>query len=349
MNIVFSEVEFKNCKFSNRIVRSATNDYAGNLDGTVSEKQISIYDTLSKNQVGLIITGHYAVSAGGRNDIHQNAFWDDSFIKGHRELTCLVHHNHGKIIAQMNHSGAKSQINAIAGQSVAPSAVESTPDVLPRALTVEEIVAIEEDFAAAALRAQKAGYDGIQIHCAHGYLFSQFIDAAFNKRTDMYGGCGKNRFRIVEETIQRVKQAVGAQYPIFLKMHVNVVEGQERYETEELLEMLQTAQELGIEAVELSGWDFAKKQPKERLYYFDAVLALRQKLKLPMILVGGIRTLEEMEHILQSGIDMISMSRPFICQPDAVRRLQKGETLQCTGCYGCFSCYQKYGKHCVQH
>ncbi len=347
--MLFSEVEFKNCKLSNRIVRSATNDYAGNLDGTVSEKQISIYNILSKNQVGLIITGHYAVSASGRNDIHQNALWDDSFIKGHEELTSFVHQNHGKIIAQINHAGAKSQKNAIIGQPVAPSAVESTPGVLPRALSVDEILTIEEDFAAAALRAQKAGYDGVQIHCAHGYLFSQFIDAAFNKRTDSYGGCGENRFRIVQETIQRVKRTVGEQYPIFLKMHINVGKGQEQYESEELLEMLQTAQALGIEAVELSGWDFAKKKPKERLYYYDEVLSLRKKLHLPMILVGGIRTLEEMERVLQAGIDMVSMSRPFICQPDAVLRLQKGEVLQCMGCYGCFSCYQKSGKHCVQH
>lgn len=348
MQRVFTELKLTNSIFRNRIARSATNDYAGNEDGTVNPTQLEINRALAQHEVGLIFTGHYAVCPQGHNDPRQNALWDDKFIAGHHALTDLVHQFGGKIVAQINHSGAQAQLTAIAGTPVAPSAVEKIPGILPRALTIEEIQQVEADFAAAAFRAKQAGYDGVQVHCAHGYLFSEFIDPAYNKRTDAYGGSAENRFRIAAETIQKIKAVCGAEYPVFLKIHTNVVEGQDAF-PDELADMLRTAKALGVEAAELSGWDFPRKKPEERLYYLEAACQLRAKIDLPLILVGGVRTLAEMEQVLASGIDMVSMSRPFICQSDIVPRLKAGEESRCIGCFGCFSCYQKSGKRCVLH
>lgn len=349
MSNIFQEVQFPHILFKNHIARSATNDYAGNEDGTVSPFQMEIYRGLAVNEVGMIITGHYAACPLGRNDIHQNALWDDKFIASQRKLVDMVHENGTKIIAQINHAGAKAQAAAIGGaQPVAPSEVEVMPGVMPRSLTVGEIAQIEDDFASAARRAKEAGFDGVQVHCAHGYLFSQFIDPAHNKRDDAYGGTAQNRFRIVEETLRKVRIAVGKDYPVFIKIHSNAVEGDERFE-DDLLYMLGTAKALGVEAAEISGCDFAKQPRDKRLYYMDRALRMRQKAGLPVILVGGIRSLTEMDKVLDAGLDMVSLSRPFICQPDIIKRLKDGESARCIGCFGCFSCFQKTGKRCVLH
>lgn len=349
MDKIFKEAKFPHITFKNHIARSATNDYAGNEDGTVSAVQMQIYKELAEGQVGLIFTGHYAVTPLGRNDVHQNAIWDDCYIEGQRKLVDEIHKGGSKVVAQLNHAGAKAQKNAISGgEPVAPSAVEIAPGSVPHALTIEEIQKIEDDFAAAARRAKEAGFDGVQVHCAHGYLFSQFIDLAYNKREDQYGGCIENRFRIVVETLAKVRAAVGEAYPVFIKIHSNAMQGDANHEAD-LQYMLRKAKEFGVEAAEISGWDFAKQPRGTRLYYLERAAAVRTETGLPVILVGGIRTLEDMNQALNRGIDMVSLSRPFICQPDILQRLQRGENSKCMECYGCFSCYQKTGKRCVLH
>ena len=350
MSKVFEPAELGGMTLRNHIVRSATNDYGGNEDGTVSAFQMDIYEKLAKNEVGLIITGHACVCPDGRNDPRQNGMYDDRFIEGQRALTDMVHSYGAKIVQQINHSGAKCPPAVIGGTPAAPSAVEVMPGILPRELTVEEIVRIEDDFAAAAVRSKAAGYDGVQIHCAHGYLFSQFIDPAHNKRTDAYGGSIENRFRIVAETIAKVRAAVGPEYPVLLKIHTNVAEGDEGFEAE-LVEMLRTAQALGVTAAELSGFDFAKQpRAKEgRLFFFERAARVCKAVSLPCILVGGIRTIEEMDRVLDAGLVLVSMARPFVCQPDIIPILKAGGASKCIGCFGCFKIYQTKGKRCVLH
>lgn len=349
MSKVFERVKLAGIPCRNRIVRSATNDYAGNEDGTVSETQLTIYKELTQGEVGLLITGHIAAMLNGRNDIHQNGLWGDHLIVSHKWLTDLVHQLGGSIIAQMNHSGAKAQADAINGeQPVAPSAIQLAPGAPARALTVEEIHEIEDNFASAALRAQQAGYDGIQIHCAHGYLFSQFIDPAWNQREDIYGGSIENRFRIVVETLDKIHKKTGGSFPVLLKVHCNDIEGSDEFQSD-FHAMLRLAKAHHVVAAEVSGCDFAARKPEERIYYLEPAARARRETGLPVILVGGVRSLGDMEQALNSGVDLVSMCRPFICQPDIIKRLCMGQTCRCVGCYGCFTCYQKTGKRCVLH
>lgn len=332
----------------NRICRSATNDYAGNADGTVSAAQMDIYRALAENEVGLIITGHACVCPDGRNDPHQNGMYDDQFIPSQRALTDLVHSLGGTIVQQINHSGGKCPPAVIGGVPAAPSAMEYVPGVMARALSTEEIARIEDDFASAAVRAKAAGYDGVQIHCAHGYLFSQFIDPAWNKRDDCYGGSAENSFRIVRETIRKVRAAVGAEYPVLLKLHVNLAEPDSAFE-HALLSMLNFAAEHGILAAELSGFDFAAQPPEKRCYYLDTAKCLAEQTALPLVLVGGLRDREDMQTALDAGMALASVSRALICQPDFVRIARSGGMSSCRGCFGCFRCYQSTGKRCVLH
>lgn len=349
MSQVFEPMMLGGLTLHNRVARSATNDYMGHEDGSVSAQQLALYDALAAGGVGLIFTGHIGVSPRGRNDIHQNALWDDCFIEGLRRMADVAHAHDAKIVAQLSHAGAKAQTAAIKGeQPVAPSAMTLAPGANARPLTGEEIAQIERDFAQAARRAQQAGFDGVQIHCAHGYLLSQFLDPAWNTREDAYGGSPAARFRIVEETIRQVRDAVGDAYPIFVKLHCNDVGNTPEY-AHAFEDMLCALHRIGIAAAEVSGCDFSARKPDERLYYLDRAARGGQKSGLPIILVGGVRTLAEMERALDAGLSMVAMSRPFICQPDVLQRLQAGESALCIGCFGCFTCYQKTGRRCVLH
>lgn len=328
MKELFAPCTLGGLHLRNRICRSATNDYAGNEDGTVSAAQREIYRELAENEVGLIITGHACVSPDGRNDARQNRMDDDRFVTPQRELTGLVHR--------------------LGGTPAAPSAMEYIPGVTARALAKAEIRRVEDDFAAAAARAKAAGYDGVQLHGAHGYLFSQFIDPAWNQRDDCYGGSAENRFRILRETIQKVREAVGEEYPVLLKLHTNLLQDDPGFRPA-LLRMLDFAAEHGVTAVELSGFDFAVQPPEKRRYYLDAARELAEHTALPLILAGGLRDRMDMQAALDAGMELACASRPFICQPGFARIARAGGTSSCRGCYGCFRCYQTTGKRCVLH
>lgn len=333
----------------NRICRSATNDYAGNPDGTVSDIQMQIYQQLAENDTGLIITGHACVSLDGRNDPHQNCMYDDRFIPSQRALTALVHRFGGTIVQQLNHSGGMCPPDVIGGTPAAPSPLVYKPEIQAYALSKAEILRIEDNFASAAVRAKAAGYDGVQIHCAHGYLFSEFIDPHTNHRMDEYGGNAENRFRIVRETIIKVRKAVGIDYPVLLKLHVNI-RGQDAGFSFALADMLRFAQNQGIAAAELSGYDFAAQPPEAQAYYLEQAQALASLDDIPpLILVGGLHSRNHMQAALNAGMELVSVARPFICQPDFIRRIRDGAVSACRGCYGCFRCYQQTGKRCVLH
>lgn len=348
MNGLFDPCTLGGLNLRNRICRSATNDYAGNPDGTVSAVQMDIYRQLAENKVGLIITGHACVCADGRNDARQNRMDDDRFLAGQRELTDMVHRLGGCIVQQINHSGGKCPEAVVGGAPAAPSALAYAPGVQARALTQAEIVRIEDDFAAAAVRSKAAGYDGVQVHCAHGYLLSEMIDPAWNQRTDVYGGSADNRFRMARETLQKVRHAVGNNYPVFIKVHVNVQGDMQAY-TPALVRFLNFCADLGVTAAELSGYDFAAQPPEARRFYLEQAAYLHTQTTLPLIPVGGLKDRTDMQAALQCGMTLVSAARPFICQPQFVHLLERDGVSSCRGCFGCFRCYQASGKRCVLH
>ena len=344
MTAMFEPYEFAHLRLRNRIVRSATHDYVEDADGGVSKAQLQIYSTLAKNKVGLIFTGQMYVHLSGQAGSPQNSICDPALLPRLQELTRIVHENGSCIAAQLSHAGAK----ASSPDRKAPSTITLIEGKPAREMTFEEIAETREQFVKAAVLAQKAGFDGVQVHAAHHYLLSQFMTPSMNLRTDRYGGSGENRFRLCAEIIRGIKERCGEDFPVFIKLNSNIPVGDGNYE-EELLADLILCRELGVEAAELSGYDFMSRR-NERTYYLERAARLRKESGLPIILVGGIRSTLDLERVGKAGIDLAAMARPLICEPDLAARMEEGPvTARCLSCNQCFTLPTREGIRCILH
>jgi NADH:flavin oxidoreductases, Old Yellow Enzyme family len=346
MNSVFDEIKLNNITIKNRIIRSATNDHLGNFDGTISNEEVLLFKELAKNDVGLIISGHACVSTEGKVDETQNCIYDDKFIPSFSKISDAIKKYNSKMIIQINHGGKKANPIFNDGKiSVGPSEDENT-----RALSIAEIKEIERDFIDAAYRLKKAGMDGVQVHLAHGYLLSQFISIVTNKRTDEYGGKIENRFRIAKNIVQGIKAKCGNDFPVFIKINSNQEIEDVQYE-EDLIYITKECKLIGVEAIEFSGYNFSKVKYKNgKPFYIERIAKLKSKVDIPMILVGGIKSFEDMESVLRNNIDMVSLSRGFICEPNLIIKLKDGQKqAKCINCNKCFSIFKTEPKRCVFH
>ncbi|MGN1030237.1 MAG: tRNA-dihydrouridine synthase, partial [Butyricicoccaceae bacterium] len=234
---------------------------------------------------------------------------------------------------------------AIANEQHPNTADNLTPDTI----TPEQMERVRGDFIRAAVRAKQADFDGVEVHCAHGYLLSSMISPVYNHRTDEYGGSAENRFRLAEEIILGIREACGTDYPIFIKINSNVEENDEAYEAD-LLAILRRCEQLGVVAAELSGFNFRAFDQNTRTYYLERAARMQPQCSLPIILVGGIKSLEDMDRALDAGMSMISIARGLLCEPDLILRLKAGqERAKCINCNRCSNLWKENGKRCVFH
>jgi 2,4-dienoyl-CoA reductase-like NADH-dependent reductase (Old Yellow Enzyme family) len=305
-------------------------------DGACTPKLIDAMVELAEGGVGLIITGHAYVHKAGRAGRGQMGCHDDRLLAGLGEMTSAVHAAGGRIALQLAHGGLLANPELSGEEPLGPSALETENGPVGRAMTESEIERTLEAFAAAASRAVRAGFDAVQIHSAHGYLLSQFLSPYFNKRTDAYGGAIENRARLLLQTLRAVREAVGDDYPVLVKMNSeDLLDG--GLSKEEMVQVCTLLQGAGIDAIELSGgttlalrkgemeqsWGPTKKAP---VYYREAAKQYKAQIDVPLMLVGGIRSFEAAEELVESGTaDYISMCRPFVREPNLVNRWRVGD------------------------
>jgi 2,4-dienoyl-CoA reductase-like NADH-dependent reductase (Old Yellow Enzyme family) len=257
--------------------------------------------------------------------------------------------------------------------TIAPSAVfEPVVKKMPREMTIEEIEETIEAFAKAARRAKEAGFDAVQLHAAHGYLLSEFLSPYTNRRTDEYGGSTGNRTKIVEDIYKRIVENVGTDFPILIKINVDdfLEGGINLNESKKIAERLSKT---GFAAIETSGcmWEVTTRSkeelgwvpamlPESRInirskdkeaYYLPYAREIRKVIAAPLILVGGIRSLDVIENILAEGsVDFVALCRPLIRQPDLPNRWLKeigGLTADCISCNGCVRSTIVGGIRCI--
>ncbi|MCM1339948.1 MAG: NADH:flavin oxidoreductase, partial [Muribaculaceae bacterium] len=320
-------------ELKNRIFRGAIGDMDA-MNGHITDCGINTYERLAKGGVGTILTGLASVCDYSMFDNYGMLRIDkDEYIKEYEELACMVHEYDCNIVMQLVHCGSNSYVEQ---QNYAPSAVQN-PNTFqnPIELSKEDILRIQNAFADGALRAKEAGFDGVEIHSAHGYLLSQFLTPYFNRRSDEYGESDENRARMLFETIQKVREKVGADYPILVKINSEdcITDG---ISENGFLTACKMAEDAGANAIEVSGNWFCVKTKDP--YYINQAKKLSETIDIPIILVGGVRDVDTTNDILNSTkIDYISLGRPLICEPDLINKWQNGETkkARCISCNGC--------------
>lgn len=324
----------------NRIVRSATNDYRGNPDGSISDEQLLIYKELAEGGAGLIITGNFYVSEDGRVDETMPGLSDLGSLEDLRRLTEAVHSNGCAIVAQLNHAGLKSKMRP-----------ELARLALPSAFLKSELDRISMDFGRAASIARGCGFDGVQLHCAHGYLLSSFLDPSINSRGDEYGASAAGRARFPLEVIKRIKEHCGENYPLFIKVDSAIMykSGWDAESYSRLFnEYLRLFEKAGVHAVELSGLNLGSFTKEDHNYFERELFLAREASSLPLILTGGIRSMEDAGSAFDAGADLIGFSRPFILDPNFGNRLlQEGNRSGCISCNACYGLKKPGGKRCA--
>lgn len=355
MKNLFSPCVIGKMALKNRFVRSATEDWLGTPDGRITAEKMALYEQLATGGVGTIITGHaYVAHPHGRAAQKQNGIWDDKYVEGWRELARLVHKHDVRLVLQLAHAGRQTAPEIIEGEMpVAPSDLfDETGARTARALTEAELQQLAQDYAAAAWRAKEAGCDGVQLHMAHGYLLAQFLSPYTNRREDEYGGSWEKRVRFPLEVVASVRQEVGPDFPLWIKLNSTDGLPETMQPQLALAEVVQYAKQFAaasVDAIELSGGTIKENRlvmakpgirtAKDEAYFQAAAEAVKAAVEVPVILVGGMRSRAVMQEAINEGkADLVSMSRAFICEPDLVKRLAAGqEKASCVSCNGCFN------------
>ncbi|MEN8262309.1 MAG: NADH:flavin oxidoreductase [Nitrospirota bacterium] len=359
---LFEQTAINGMTLKNRLVRSATWEGMCDADGRPTDRLTNCYRDLAKGGVGLIISGYTFVRTDGKQLPGKMGIHTDDFRKEMESLTRAVHAEGGKICIQLVHAGGQTDSANAGGQPLAPSAVQvdQFPE-LPHELSGEEIADIVSAFGDAAGRAKTYGFDAVQLHGAHGYLINQFLSPLTNRRTDEYGGNVENRSRFLFEVYWEVREAVGADYPVLIKLNAsdNLEGGLENKDAVYVAGKLADA---GIDAIEVSAGTSASgiespvrvkiDNPEKEAYNLQPALNIKEAVSCPVMVVGGIRSHEIAEKVIATdGVDYISMARPLIREPGLPNRWKEGDTspARCISCNGCFKPgLKKGGIYCVQ-
>ncbi len=322
---IFEEAHIGNMSLKNRLIRSATWEALAGEDGSLGNELIGIYRDLARGGAGAVITGFTAVSATDDVPAGSMRLDSDSLIPQYRNLADEVHRYGCRIIAQL-----------AAGYFVKDGRKVSIDDMME-----DDVCRIVKDFADAARRAAEAGFDGVEIHAAHGYFLSRFFSPYHNHRKDRFGGAADRRARILTDIIDAVKEAVPG---LTVIAKINFFDGVEGGVT--LSDALMACKQMerhGLDGLEVSAANTSKtgfEVPSEEAYFKDYGLALKSISEMPVILVGGNRTIESMETLLDDeNADFISISRPLIREPELpnIWREDRDYTPKCISCNGCFS------------
>lgn len=338
MTSLFDTTTINTMTLANRFVRSATYSGMADQDGAVTPKLINFVTQPARGGIGLFISGFAFVLRSGQSAPGQLGIYDDSLIPGLRKMVDGVQQHGRKIVAQIVHCGAHSNADVIGETPMAPSVMETADGPICRAMTQQDIEDVVDAFEAAAVRVKQAGFDGVQLHGAHGYLFSEFLSPFYNKRTDQYGGSVKNRAKIVVDAYHQVRDVVGDDYPVMIKMNVtDFLDG--GVTTEDAVTTASMLDQAGIDAIELSGgtgWGMKvlgdmnrtpMRTVQEEAYYQHVAQRMKKTIKAPIILTGGIRSYEVADQLVQNGVaDYIGLCRPLIREPDLVNRWKSGDT-----------------------
>ena len=379
MSVLFKAKKIAGIEIKNRFVHSATYESMANPKGEVTDKLIRRYSRLAKGGVGLIIPGYCFVSPNGRAANFQTGIHNDRMIEGLKKLVNTVHSGGSKIVFQLVHAGRQTAKDTIGQTQLGPSRgpMDSIYMARPKEMTEDEIQDVISAFGSAAFRARTAGADGVQVHAAHGYLVNQFLSPFFNKRSDSWGGSDEKRFEFLKKVILEIKKNLSNHMMLLVKLNTQDFTPKPGITFELARKYSEWLAKLPLDGLEVScgtlsfslfnmvrgdvpteeliskfPW-WRKKLGKimlkkmegkfdlEEGYNLEAAKLLKPAIgDIPLMVVGGMRKLDHMETVVENRYaDFISMSRPFIKEPNIVNKFREGKAdeVSCVSCNKCFA------------
>ena len=333
MKNIFDAVDLNNLHLKNRLVRSATWEGIADFDGSISDDTYEIYHELAAGGVGAIITGFTSVAT---NDFYFGGMMrlsDDKLIPQYKKLVEIIHAENCAAISQL-------ALGAFYDKNFA--------EVSENNLSTENVREIIKMFVDAAIRAEICGFDGVQIHAAHFFFLSRFISPLVNHRTDEFGGSTEARAKILLDILRGIKNSAP-------KLHVTIKINSSDFtsgglEEDESLEICKMLAAAGIDSIEVSGNGTSVGGIKTGVnegYFADFAARLADKVDVPIICVGGWRSRQIMENFLnQTQVELISLSRPLVREPDLPKKLFSGES-SVSKCVSCNACYRTPAHRCI--
>lgn len=349
MGALFDELAMGTLRAENRLVRAATYEALATDDGHLTPELRGIYEELAAGGVGTIITSYAYSTADEQPNPRMLGIYDDSFIPEYRSLVDAVHERGVSIVLQMVYGGSSTKLNPPSKRILGPSAVpHPRTGIVPLEATEDDISMLVDAFAAAAQRAQRAGFDGVELHAAHGYLLSQFLSPVFNHRKDRYGGSIKNRTRMLVECIRAIRARTDEGFPVLVKL--NSSDGIEGGLTEDdSIAAAKLLVEAGAAGIEVSGaWRACRIRDYAGEPFFAAYAQrLAREIDASVILTGGNRSAVVLERLVaESGIAAFGLCRPLICEPDLPNRW-KADPSRPAACISCNGCDSSPGHRCI--
>ncbi len=361
---LFEPMKIRGMELKNRIVMCPMENCYAEENGNVSERTIAYYRERAKGGVGWIDVEATYIDLQGRARRYQTGVYRDETIPGLKKLVDVVHSYGAKITLQINHAGRQANSQLSGERLVAPSPITCTPkDEVPRPLEIEEIQKIIGLFGKAALRAKEAGFDGVEIHGAHGYLIHQFLSPLSNERKDDYGGPLENRMRLGLEVLSEVRKCVGSDYLVGYRISASdyVDRG---LKIEDTLKTAQALEARGLDVLNVSagmashpesGIMATPPMAIPRGIHLPLAEAMKKGLHIPVIAVGRINTPELAEKALADGkADLVAMGRAFLTDPHWPSKALSGKVEEIRRCIACNeACSTRLGQHlpimCIQN
>ncbi len=328
MSYLTKPLDIGKLKLHNRLVMPPMATAKAKDKGEVSEAILNYYDEKSKGgNISLVIIEHSYITEQGKASKNQLSIADDGLVEELKKLSSIIHKNGSKTAMQINHAGSAAKREVTGMDPVAPSPIINPRlgSEIPNELTIDQIKQIVKDFRDAALRVKQAGFDAVEIHSAHGYLLNQFFSPLTNKRTDEYGGDLLGRIRIHMEVIKAVREAVGDNYPILLRLGAcDFMDGGTTIEDSVAASV--EFEKAGIDILDISGglcgYDVASLSGQG--YFSPLTEAIKKAVSIPVILTGGITEIDAAEDLLGQGkADLIGVGRAIYKDSHWVSQIDK--------------------------
>lgn len=358
MEIGFTPFSVKSLHCNNRFLRSATWERKSTEDGHMTPRLQEVYEELAKNGVGLICTGMTRITKEECANPNMLGIYEDCFIKEYQALTNLIHQYGSKMMIQIAYGGTKTTYQTENRTIFAPSDIpEKMTGTKGTPMTEKDIAYVVQAHAEAAKRVKESGFDAVELHAAHFYLLNQFLSPYYNRRNDQYGGSLENRARFLKECYEAVRDVVGDDFPIFVKVPCSDFM-EDGFSFAECRTLCAWLEQWGVDAVEITGNNYmeCRKLAGKMLdgytiqkdgYFSEFAAVLAKERSMAIFVTGGFQTIEHCNDMIENEcLTGIGLSRPFFTEPHLLTRWQK-DMQQKVKCVRCGKCRTDHGNYCT--